>query len=312
MARPTVEATAPCANLVLELDDGVAHRLDRCLRFGGLELRGEPQPERRQVLQRLVVKLARPVGTFLLGRRDALPASLAVDRHRGRDRRGRARRERRQQALVLTAERRPALESVDRDQHPVSASPEDQRDHQSGVGLNAKPTEAMLLEPGSVGLILKAERLRDPERRAGQTVLQIDALAHQAGGQLARSGGHDHLPRLLVLDHDRPGGHQRSSALGHQPQDQVQVGLAAERLRDLHGRVERVDGPLELGVLSVQEGVPARVVDRHTGELGQQPDRPLVLLGELLAARLFGQVQIPPERCIPSSRQSPGGLEHAQ
>jgi hypothetical protein len=94
------------ANLVLELGDGVAHRLDRCRRFGGLELRGEPQPERRQVLQRLVVKLARPVGTFLLGHRDALPASLALDRHRGRDRRGRAGRERLQQALVLTADHR--------------------------------------------------------------------------------------------------------------------------------------------------------------------------------------------------------------
>ncbi len=126
----------------------------------------------------------------------------------------------------------------------------------------------MPLEPGSVGLILEAERLRDPKRRAGQTVLQVDALAHQAGGQLARAGGHDHLPRLLVLDHERPGGHQRSAALGHQPRDQVQVGLAAQRPRDLHGRVERVDGPLELGVLSVQAGVPARVVDRHTGELG--------------------------------------------
>ena len=135
--------------------------------------------------------------------------------------------------------------------------------------------------------------MRDPERRAGQAVLQVDALAHQAGGQLARAGGHDHLPRLLVLDHERPGGHQRSSALGHEPQDQIQVGLAAERPRDLHGRVERVDGPLELGVLSVQAGVAPRVVDRHARELGQQHDRLLVLLGELLAAGLLGQVQVP-------------------
>ena len=151
----------------------------------------------------------------------------------------------------------------------------------------------MALEPGAVWLILQAERLRDPKRRAGQAVLQIDALTHQAGGQFARTGRHDHLARLLVLDHERSGGHQRSAALGHEPQDQIEIGLAAERPRDLHGRVERVDGPLELGVLSVQAGVAPGVVDRYTRELGQQHDRLLVLLGELPAALLLGQVQIP-------------------
>ena len=108
------------ANLLLELDDRVAHRLDRRLRFGGLELRGEPQPQRRQVLQRLVVKLAGPVSPFLLGCRQPLPAALALDRHRGCDRRRRARRERLQQALVLAAERRATLEPVDRDQHSIA------------------------------------------------------------------------------------------------------------------------------------------------------------------------------------------------
>ena len=293
MARPTVEATAPCANLVLELDDGVAHRLDRCLRFGGLELRGEPQPQRRQVLQRLVVKLAGPVGTFLLGRRDALPAALALDRHRGRDGRGRAGRERLRQALVLSAERRPVLEPVDRDQHSVSAPAEDQWDHQSRVGPETKPTEAMPFEPSSVGLILEAERPRYPERCAGQAVLHVDPGTHEAGGHFAGASGHDHLPRLLTLDHERPGGHQRSAAFGHEPQDQIQVGFAAERPRDLHGRVERVDGSLERVVLSVQAGVAPRVVDRDSRERGQQHDRPLVGLGELLAARLLGQVQVP-------------------
>ena len=111
-----------------------------------------------------------------------------------------------------------------------------------------------------------------------------------------------------MLDHQRPGGHQRSSALGHQPQDQIEVGLTAERPRDLHGRVERVDGPLELGVLSVQTGVAACVVDRHTGELRQQHDRLLVLFGELLAAGLLGQVQIPERDPADQHRDPQEGL----
>ena len=144
-----------------------------------------------------------------------------------------------------------------------------------------------------VGLILEPERPRGPKRRAGQTVLRVDRLADQAGGQLACAGRDYHLPRLLLLDHQRPGRHQRSSALGNERQDQIQVGFAAERPRDLHGRVERVDRPLELDVLSVQAGVATRVVDRHTRELSQQHDRLLVLLGELPAAHFLGQVQIP-------------------
>ena len=75
----------------------------------------------------------------------------------------------------------------------------------------------MPVEPGAVGLILEAERPRYPERRAGQAALLVDSLAHQAGGQLAGARGHDHLARLLVLDHERPGGHQRPPALGHEP-----------------------------------------------------------------------------------------------
>ena len=130
---------------------------------GLVELRSEPQPQRGQVLQRLVVKLAGPVSPFPLGRPQALPPVFALHRHSRRDGRRRAGRERLQQSRrVLSAERRAALEPVDRDQHAVSPSAEDQRDHQSGVGLDAEPAEAMPLEPGSVRLILQAERLRDP------------------------------------------------------------------------------------------------------------------------------------------------------
>ena len=89
------------SNLLLELGDGVAHRLDHRLGLGAPELRGEPQPQRREVLQGLVVKLAGPVSAFLFGRREPLPASLALDRYRGRDRCRRTGRERLQQALVV-------------------------------------------------------------------------------------------------------------------------------------------------------------------------------------------------------------------
>jgi len=244
------------------------------------------ESQRSQVLQRFVVKLAGPARAFLFGCREALSAALGLDRHRARDGGRRAGRERLQQALVLPAERRPVLEPVDRDQHPVAPSAEDQRDHQSRVGPESDPAEAVALEPYPVGLILQAQRPRHPEHRAGQAALHIDMLAHHSGGHFARAGGHDHLSRLLMFDHQRPGGHERPSAFGNEPEDQIQVSLAAERPRNLHRGIERIDGPLELGVLSVQTGVAPRVVDRHARELGQEHDRLLILLGELLAAQV--------------------------
>ena len=63
----------------------------------GLEswkLGGEPEPQRSQVLQRFVVKLAGPASAFLIGRRETLSAALGLDRHRGRDGGRRAGRER--------------------------------------------------------------------------------------------------------------------------------------------------------------------------------------------------------------------------
>ena len=47
--------------------------------------------------------------------------------------------------------------------------------------------------------------------------MQVDALANKTVGKLARPGGDDHLAGVLVLDDERPSGHQRPSTLGDEP-----------------------------------------------------------------------------------------------
>ena len=85
-------------------------------RLGALRARrrGEPDPQRREALEGLVVQLARPPLALTLGRGQALTLALGRDRLRGRHRGGGARRERLQQPLVLGGEARPVLEAVER------------------------------------------------------------------------------------------------------------------------------------------------------------------------------------------------------
>ena len=294
--RRRAKVSHECAegrDLTLELGDGLRDRLEQRLWAGTTELRREPEPERGEVLQCLIVQLAGPPRAFLLGGREPLPASLGLDGHCGRDRCGSAGSKRLEQALVLSAERRASLESVDGDQHPVPPAAEDQRDDQTAARVDAEAAEPVALEPRLVGVLLQAKRPRGTKGRARQTVLQVHALTDQPLRKLTGARGDDHRAVLLVLDDERTSRHERPAALGDQTQDRIEIGLATERPRDLHRRVERVDGPPQLGVLGLETGVAPRVVDGHTGELGQQPDRLLVLLGELPAALLLGQVQIP-------------------
>ena len=61
-----------------------------------------------------------------------------------------------------------------------------------------------------------------------------------------------------MLDHERPGLHQCPPPLGHQPQDQIQVGLAAERAR---ARGLEVDLAIDL---AYEQG---RAPDRHAPDV---------------------------------------------
>ncbi len=96
-----------------------------------------------------------------------------------------------------------------------------------------------------------------------------------------------------MLDHECSGGHQRAPALGHQRQYRFQLGFATECTGYLQGCVQRIHGPAELGVLSLQTRVSPRVVDRHTGEVGQELHGLLILVGELRFAGLLGKVEVP-------------------
>ena len=84
----------------------------------------------------------------------------------------------------------------------------------------------------------------------GDGVGERHPLADQAGGQLARAGGDHELLAAMQLDQQRARGDQRAAALGDELEDDLEVGLAAERARDLGGRLERRDGARELLVVA--------------------------------------------------------------
>ena len=195
-------------------------------------------------------------------------------------------------AGVLGRELRPVLETVGGDEDAVRAAAEHERDDDAALGAEAQPPEPVLLEAGPVEGLLEALGALRAQRGARHGVLQRDAPADEAARHLAGRRRDLELVLALQLDDERARGDERPPALRHELEDRVEVGLAAERAPDLDHRVERRDGALELVAPRLGARVAARVVDRDPGELGEEPHGLLVLVGELRAARLVGQVQV--------------------
>ena len=85
--------------------DGLVHRRVEPRRLVAAARAGQQHLEPRELLQRLVVQLARPAPALLLGGLHAAPQRLVRRGLRRRDGRRRARGERLQQPLVLLGER---------------------------------------------------------------------------------------------------------------------------------------------------------------------------------------------------------------
>ena len=113
----------------------------------------------------------------------------------------------------------------------------------------------MLLEARAVELLLEPLRLARAQRRARDRVLERDPRADQAVGKLARSGRDLELRPAHELDQHGARRDERAAALRDELEDDVEVGAAADRLRDLRRRVERRDRALELVLALAGAGV---------------------------------------------------------
>jgi len=157
--------------------DEAAHRLDACvdvldrLGDGGRQIlglhareRSETQLHRGELLQAVVVQLARPAPPLELGGLDAAFEGLRLHRLGGRDRGRRAGRERLHEPLVLGAELRASGDAVERRHHPHRLIPEHERHEQAGL----RPDAFGQPEPQPSGGVGEAFGAARPEDLAAQ------------------------------------------------------------------------------------------------------------------------------------------------
>ena len=144
------------------LDRGLDRRAQ--LLLAAAQRRREPDAQRGQALQRLVVQLARPAPALLLGGLDALAQPLRLDRLAGRHRGGRAGRERAEQALVLVAEAGLVAEVVEGGEHAHGTAAERERDQQRGVRLEGQQPQGAVQRGPGVGDPLGALRAQHAAR----------------------------------------------------------------------------------------------------------------------------------------------------
>jgi hypothetical protein len=233
----------------------------------------EQQLQRRQLLQRLVVQLARPTRSFLLRGREASLQRLHSHVLSGRDRSCRGRRKRAQQFLVSDTELRPLAQPIEAGQYPEHPAAKPKRDEQAGLSScllgKRKPQPAR-----GIGQTLRFTRAKDV---TADCVLDRDPLPLQRAVEVARKRS-DHEPApLREQDHHRPRLNQRAAALGDQLEHVLEIRLARECLRDLTRGLEACNRPLGLVPAALHERVGARVLDRDRSPLRQHDERLLVL-----------------------------------
>ena len=132
---------------------------------------------------------------------------------------------------------------------------------------------------------------RHPLRPAPQ------ARAVELRRNLAGARGHDQPVGLTQQDEQPARAQQGPPALHDQFEDALEIGLAAERPRDLHRRLELA--PALLAAL-----VQARVLDRDRRPFGQHADRLFVSLREGLAIDLVAEVQVSPRPAADHDRHA--------
>ena len=208
--------------------------------------RSQPESYCRESLQRLVVQLSRPPRSFLLGGGEPLAMLFCRGRLSCRDCRRGARSERFQEPLVLSGEVRPAGETVQSDKYTQGLSAEDERHDQTIFGVKPDRAQSVVAEAGLVEPIAQALRAARAQRSVRHRTVERHLPADETVGRLSSSSDHLQSAICVQLDDQRAGRDQSSSTLGHELQDQVKIGFAADRARDLDHHAERINGLFEL------------------------------------------------------------------
>ena len=151
---------------------------------------GETDAQAGEALQRLVMQLAGPAPSLLLGGLNALAQPLLLDRLAGGHSRRRAGRERAEEALVLAIEAGFVAEMVEGGEYADGAAAEGERHQERGVGLEAE------------------QLLRDVQRRA---------RVHEPLGALRPQ----HLSRDRALDRHLLAVGARAAARRRRPRTQA-------------------------------------------------------------------------------------------
>jgi hypothetical protein len=272
----------------LQLRDRAVDRLGDLLRIARPARRCQREPDARQRLQSIVVQFARPAAALSLGRRDTVAAPLVRRRLCRADGHRRACCERLEQPLLFRVGSRPL--HVERHECPDDLAAESHRHNQPVLGAHASPAGTVLMKP--IQVFRQPLSRPSPDRRAGNGGLDREPLTDEVGRELAGAGGYHQLAVLDELDRHHLRRHERSAALGDHLQDRLDVVRARDGAGDVGRRTQRFHGLGELRALALDIAVPACVVDRDRCVLGEQQYLLLVLVGELGAALLLGQVEV--------------------
>ena len=202
----------------------------------------QAEAHRGETLQGFVMELTGPAPALGFRRREALALQLGCRRMGGRDCGGGAGRERLQQSLILSRERRSVMQPVQSDEHTMGLVVKHERDDQTGLST-VSPSTVLPVRASAVQIALQALSGACSQRRAGDRVNQRSPLADQTIGVLAGCGRDDQLVSVDELDQQRPCRDERPSALGKQREDHLEVGRAGNDAGDLRGRLERRDRP---------------------------------------------------------------------
>ena len=124
---------------------------------------------------------------------------------------------------------------------------------------------------------------------------------------MARTGDDHQLVALSQHDEDVVGLDQRSPALDHELEDPLEIGLAANRAGDRGRGLQTAHRALELLAAGGHVAIEPGILDGYRRPVGEDDDGLLVLGRERLAARLLGEVEVPPRFASNEDRDAEEG-----
>ena len=287
-------------DLLLDLIDRLIDRGVGLRGVGAPPGGGEQQAHSAEALQRLVVKLARPAAP--LGVRGGHRAAQPIGLHAAcqGERVGGARRECGEHQFVVVGERLGAGGAVERRQHTHRHPARDHRNEERRLRVADAELARRDPQPGAdIGDALRSALL---EHLTGGRVgdwypapVQVD--------RVSRGGGHDKVGALAEQDHDSARVDQGPATLDDQFEHTPEARVAADRDRDVSGRLERANGSLLLDPTMLADLIQAGVLDRGRRPVGQNHGRLLVGLGEV-AVLFLGEIQVAPDRAANHDRHT--------